>query len=458
MESLSSSALFTWGANSHGQLGHAHVEDMYEPRVAQCAFPTEGLRALCGGGGHSALVTEAGQLLVCGQNDRGQLGLGHTSEITTFCLSLSLAQCFVRQVSCGWDFTLILTGEGQVLACGSNTYGQLGLPHVSGHTAEPLQLQTLKEDVLCVAAGLRHALAVTRPGRVYQWGTGLSSQAKRALTPKVIPKHLTSREPCLVPGLDHVTSWRVVAGSAHCVCLTTGGDLFLWGSNKQGQLCSAGLFVPQPSLLDRACMGGETITDVWSGWTHLLAKTETGRVFSWGRSDYGQLGRAVSAKQSPSVQSGDTLAVDSRPTACNPVQVEALAGARQIACGSEHSLAIVGNHLLSWGWNEHGMCGDGSCMEVPRPSPIALLQDNTPLLIGCGAGHSMALCAGVAVTLTGAPEEASSKHDANNATHQPSQKIQSTVGTSCNKGQETHCFTAELDCDIIVPELLTLDQ
>ncbi|XP_018620878.2 secretion-regulating guanine nucleotide exchange factor isoform X1 [Scleropages formosus] len=435
---LSSSALFTWGANSHGQLGHAYAEDVYEPRVARCELPAGGLRALCGGGGHSALITEAGQLLVCGQNHRGQLGLGHTSEVTTFRLCFSLGQRSVRQVSCGWDFTLILTDGGQVLACGSNTYGQLGLPQVPGHTAEPLPLQALKEHVLCVAAGLRHALAVTCLGGVYQWGKGLSSQAKRALSPQAIPEHLTSKEPCLVPGLDDVTPQRVVAGAAHCVCLTTGGDVFLWGSNKQGQLGTTRSFVAWPALLDRTLMGGESVTDVWSGWAHLVAKTESGRVFSWGRSDYGQLGRAVSASQSLRVPSGDSVTVDSGLVACIPVQVEALAGAAQIACGSEHNLAIVGDRLLSWGWNEHGMCGDGSCADVPHPTPIAVLQDARPVLIGCGAGHSMALCTTTVFGPTRTAEGASGgRGDMVGTTPLPSRLTPPTSGTSCSTAQDT---------------------
>uniref|UniRef100_A0A8C9TYS2 Secretion regulating guanine nucleotide exchange factor n=1 Tax=Scleropages formosus TaxID=113540 RepID=A0A8C9TYS2_SCLFO len=407
---LSSSALFTWGANSHGQLGHAYAEDVYEPRVARCELPAGGLRALCGGGGHSALITEAGQLLVCGQNHRGQLGLGHTSEVTTFRLCFSLGQRSVRQVSCGWDFTLILTDGGQVLACGSNTYGQLGLPQVPGHTAEPLPLQALKEHVLCVAAGLRHALAVT--------------------CELVVPQ-----------GSD--SGWCGVITFFLFVFFfffhpPAGGDVFLWGSNKQGQLGTTRSFVAWPALLDRTLMGGESVTDVWSGWAHLVAKTESGRVFSWGRSDYGQLGRAVSASQSLRVPSGDSVTVDSGLVACIPVQVEALAGAAQIACGSEHNLAIVGDRLLSWGWNEHGMCGDGSCADVPHPTPIAVLQDARPVLIGCGAGHSMALCTTTVFGPTRTAEGASGgRGDMVGTTPLPSRLTPPTSGTSCSTAQDT---------------------
>lgn len=51
-----------------------------------------------------------------------------------------------------------------------------------------------------------------------------------------------------------------------------------------------------------------------------------------------------------------------------------------------------GGRIFSWGWNEHGMCGDGSLCDIAQPRPVPGLTDATALLIGCGAGHSMALC------------------------------------------------------------------
>lgn len=53
---------------------------------------------------------------------------------------------------------------------------------------------------------------------------------------------------------------------------------------------------------------------------------------------------------------------------------------------------FLGSQLFSWGWNEHGMCGDGSLCDVIQPQPIPHLQNAKALLIGCGAGHSLALC------------------------------------------------------------------
>ncbi|KAM4619104.1 secretion-regulating guanine nucleotide exchange factor isoform 2-T2 [Polymixia lowei] len=317
--------LHAWGANSYGQLGQGHVEDLSAPKLSDTvALSGRAVRLLDGGGGHSVVVTENGELLVCGQNHKGQLGLGHTADISTLQLWPCLSQKVVN-VSCGWDFTLLLTDCGQVLACGSNAFNQLGVDQPITHSAVLMVVESLKEPVVSVAAGLRHSLAVTNSGCVYQWGTGLSSHAKRALSPHPVPAHLSSKVPCLVPGLDHVTPHIVAAGSAHCACLTGGGDLFLWGNNKHGQLTTTEPFLSSPTLMKRTLLDGERVLNVWSGWTHLVAKTESERVFTWGRGNYGQLGRTAPASHSP----GGSPAEGGSKGACLPEEVKVLCGATQ---------------------------------------------------------------------------------------------------------------------------------
>uniref|UniRef100_A0A665ULE3 Secretion regulating guanine nucleotide exchange factor n=1 Tax=Echeneis naucrates TaxID=173247 RepID=A0A665ULE3_ECHNA len=325
------------------------------PRFSDtAALRSRAVRAVSGGGGHSVLVTENGEVFVCGQNNRGQLGLGHEADIS-FLQHCSGLKHSVTNVACGWDFTLLVTDSGKVLACGSNAFGQLGVGPAVMHTAD---LLFVEDPVVSVAAGLRHSLAVTDSGCVYQWGTGLFSHAKRALSPRPIPSYLCSKVPCLVPGLDQKTSIFVAAGSLHCVCLTGDGDLFLWGSNKHCQLTTTEPFLSSPTLMKHSLLDGEKVRNVWSGWTHIIAQTESGRVFTWGRGGYGQLGQKTSTNEKAEQQSAAPLA--------------------------------DGGCLFSWGWNEHGMCGDGSQTDVFQPQLISGLR---PLLIGCGAGHSMAVCA-----------------------------------------------------------------
>lgn len=51
------------------------------------------------------------------------------------------------------------------------------------------------------------------------------------------------------------------------------GDLFVWGSNKHGQLTTTGPFLSSPTLVKRSLLGGEKVLHVWSGWTHVVAQT-----------------------------------------------------------------------------------------------------------------------------------------------------------------------------------------
>lgn len=51
------------------------------------------------------------------------------------------------------------------------------------------------------------------------------------------------------------------------------GDMFLWGSNKHGQLATREAFLPSPSAVKRTLLGGEKVIHAWSAWTHIVAQT-----------------------------------------------------------------------------------------------------------------------------------------------------------------------------------------
>ncbi|NXR95473.1 SRGEF factor, partial [Hypocryptadius cinnamomeus] len=266
------------GANSYGQLGLGHKEDVLVPQALKdVSCKCQDIASIAGGGGHSAVITGAGQLFVCGHNKDGQLGLNHTEDVLRFTLCTALSGFCVKQVACGWDFTIILVGSGLVLSCGSNSFGQLGLSQISGPCLIPQKIESLKDKVVSVAAGLRHALAATDNGLVLQWGTGMASQAKRASQGKALPLFLTAKEPCEVAGLEDVKVKAVAAGSYHSVSLTDEGHLYVWGSNKHGQLVSRNIFLAEPEKIDTQCFSHEKVEAVWSGWTHLVART--GRIF-----------------------------------------------------------------------------------------------------------------------------------------------------------------------------------
>ncbi|XP_043337264.1 secretion-regulating guanine nucleotide exchange factor isoform X1 [Cervus canadensis] len=362
-------ALFAWGANSYGQLGLGHKEDVLSAQQLNDFCKPGCIKRITGGGGHSAVVTDEGSLFVCGLNKDGQLGLGHTEEVLYFTPCRSLLGCAIQQVACGWDFTIILTENGQVLSCGSNSFGQLGVPHGPRRCVIPQAIELLREKVVSIAAGLRHALASTARGTVFQWGTGLASSGRRLCPGQTLPLFLTAKEPSTVTGLENSQAVCVLAGSDHSASLTDAGELYVWGSNKHGQLASQAAFLLLPQRIEAHYFQNEKIAAVWSGWTHLVAQTVTGKVFTWGRADYGQLGRTVETREGWQSEKQDPSLPGSGPQKGTPSCLPCLTGATEISCGSEHNLAVIGPRRM------------GSGEEQRCWGPISWIQILAPLLM-----------------------------------------------------------------------------
>ena len=46
---------------------------------------------------------------------------------------------------------------------------------------------------------------------------------------------------------------------------------------------------------------------------------------------------------------------------------------------------------MTWGWNEHGICGTGDEINIHLPGVVGTLQGSHVSVIGCGGGHSFAV-------------------------------------------------------------------
>ena len=248
----------------------------------------------------------------CGNGDHGRLGHGDCSSLSRFTLvtggglggmispSLSSTTRPIA-VAAGGAHTLVLTADGAVLSFGLNDAGQLGHSEGAGFVTVPVReegflcflfwgrvkregekktqslfflfrfvsfsltlsknlnkKQTKKqmealvpEEVVAVAAGDRHSLAVGASGRVWAWGAGGGAGAAPG-DDSVSPP---ARLPRLVPGVTSAAA--VAAGSAHSLILcrdhssnsfssssssssndsnNNNGVVYSWGDGSRGAL------------------------------------------------------------------------------------------------------------------------------------------------------------------------------------------------------------------------------
>ena len=85
-----------------------------------------------------------------GYNECGQLGLGNTTTKKTFTQVTTNINNDVKYVTCSesWNyFSFIIKNDGSLWACGSNSYGQLGLGDKSDRNVFTQVTTNINNDV-----------------------------------------------------------------------------------------------------------------------------------------------------------------------------------------------------------------------------------------------------------------------------------------------------------------------
>ncbi|CAG0879762.1 unnamed protein product [Darwinula stevensoni] len=387
------------GADSYGQQGHETTAEMRVHPVEVKSLPQDVLddiSCITGGGGHTVILTTSGKLYSAGWNNKGQLGYktpgGHSAA---FKLIEKLSKHHIISISCGWDFTAAVDVNGRLFTWGSNSFGQLGLPRsqVKDCTHEPAEVP-LPYPAKTVSAGLRHAAVVTVNFSVFMWGSDRRGQLGTSGGSVADIKLPHSSKPNTwgtqiqqIEGPNEVQSIPlsedVTCGQNSTMILAKNGKVYSFGDNKFGTLS-----IPKEDITtEPVCVpdhhfGAERLTALKLGWTHGIALTCEGNVYTWGRNNYGQLGRLTQEDQD-----------------YHSIQVILPNKCTKVCCGSEHCLvALKDNTVMSWGFNEHGTCGIGSHEKmILSPAKVLLPPKNKPIMIGGGYGCSFCLIAPVTV-------------------------------------------------------------
>ena len=129
MENEDSTDIYSWGSDRYGQLGIGNKigSKCYNiPRL--CNFNLQILMISCGEE-HACILSSAGKLYSMGSNNEGRLGIGDETikQISTPCLVESLSGINLKFVSCGWGHSAAITEKGELYTWGVGEYGALGL-------------------------------------------------------------------------------------------------------------------------------------------------------------------------------------------------------------------------------------------------------------------------------------------------------------------------------------------
>ncbi|NWY99302.1 HERC5 ligase, partial [Loxia curvirostra] len=118
--------LFTWGQNTHGQLGVGSQTTLTpKPQLVE-RIKGIPLAQIAAGGAHSMCVSLSGAVFSWGKNSFGQLGLGDTKDRDCPTYVGALEHWKTVFISCGADHSAVLSKEGLVCTFGAGGSGQLG--------------------------------------------------------------------------------------------------------------------------------------------------------------------------------------------------------------------------------------------------------------------------------------------------------------------------------------------
>ncbi|KAK8844349.1 hypothetical protein M9Y10_024563 [Tritrichomonas musculus] len=114
---------------------------------------------------HCLAISKEGRVYACGVNTFGQLGIGENEDKTEeFEIIASLNKYKITSVFAGVQFSMFLTSEGKVLACGVNDYGQLAISGGPSRESIYLPVETeIKDATFCIAGAQLSAFFVNSP-------------------------------------------------------------------------------------------------------------------------------------------------------------------------------------------------------------------------------------------------------------------------------------------------------
>jgi alpha-tubulin suppressor-like RCC1 family protein len=186
----------------------------------------------------------------------------------------------LRSVAAGSDHSLLLGWDGRVYSWGENLCGRLGHgDKVDRLTPTPMERH---EGVCGLAAFTDQSLAVTQSGDVFSWGQPLLHPEGEQENPWDLEEEEGMEEalwPVLVGGFGGVRVRRVCVGRVEAFAVGEEGELFSWGRGEYGFL-GRGNTQDQPSPKRVEALRGVRVRSVSIGPLHALALAEDGLVYS----------------------------------------------------------------------------------------------------------------------------------------------------------------------------------
>ncbi|XP_067874142.1 uncharacterized protein [Heterodontus francisci] len=282
-------AVYTWGNNVKGQLGHGDLQSRSRPQLVEALKGKFIVRACCGDG-FSVFLSDNGIVMTCGDGAQGCLGHGDHFSTSRPCLIEALLSVNVQVIACSLHHVLCVSDEGKVFSWGNGKYGKLGLGNDDDHCL-PMEItfeeQMFIRDVKC---GLDGTMFLTDTDSVLACGNNqynkLGLNERRGLLMQMTMLFARTdvegrKVPTVVKALRNHHVRDAVLGPSHSIVLVEPGNILTFGRNAEGQL-GTGNTKPYKVPMHVKQLQHKTITTISCGETFSVVGTDDNSILFWG--------------------------------------------------------------------------------------------------------------------------------------------------------------------------------
>ena len=265
----------------------------------------------------------------------------------------------IMTVACGKEHTLLLTDNGEAIAWGGNSRGQLGLGYNDFRSINQPKRVGIS-SITNIACGQYHSACLTGPGVLYTWGAGeynghgpsndsinrsnSNSSSYRSSRKSIHFKDDSQPKQLACNGAKRV--YNLVCGDSFTV-VRCGNNLYSWGKDINGQLGRKCTFKSPdylPGVIDINILDSTTTT------------TTTSNSFN----------------SDDNIMNNITNNNKYEPITHNAKSINESKQSYTLVCGGKHVCFATSQRLFCWGWNKYGQVGNGTTDDVALPYEVVL--------------------------------------------------------------------------------------
>ena len=272
--------LWVTGFNNYGQLGTGNTSTVYSWQQITVTG-LSAVKTLVDYDKSMYLITEAGELWVCGKNDLGQLGTGNNASEYKWKQPTDLTQIKISQVLAYDDSIYAITEGGDLWVTGKNDQGQLGAGSSSNlnqwqrvaNISKVSSIQSYDSSVYALTTA--GDLWVTGKNDLYQLGTGNNTKVE------------TWQKMTDFAGVS-----KIMNNNQSFYLITQAGELWITGKNDAGQLGTGNTSsVTKWTQVGTESVAGPTkLTELFNLDNSVYVLTQENKLWVTGKNDQYQLG------------------------------------------------------------------------------------------------------------------------------------------------------------------------